>query len=249
MDSLRFSLPFAHALTIHALDVKVQMCGRCPRKYFSRILLLSRDLIILFTSFLVVGKDQEEKLVWLLQNWICLKEGGSSSRDLVSKKKYWAYITQTLCTFFFAPMYIATCLPERKNRPLFSGTPWLPPWLHSGPWPGHKGSGTHKCFRIILLVTRDLIILFSSFLVVGRNKDETLAWLLHCTGSVWKKGEVHLETWFWGTNIGQISHKHYALSSSPHVYSHMSVRAERAAPLFRCSLVDTLAPFWSMPWT
>ena len=72
MDSLRFSLPFVHALTIHALDVKVQMCGRCPRKYFSRILLLSRDLIILFTSFLVVGKDQEEKLVWLLQYWICL---------------------------------------------------------------------------------------------------------------------------------------------------------------------------------
>ena len=60
MDSLRSSLPFAHALTIHALNAKAQMCGGCPRKYFSRILLLSRDLIILFTSFLVVGRDKEK---------------------------------------------------------------------------------------------------------------------------------------------------------------------------------------------
>ena len=67
MDSLRFSLPFAHASTFHALDVKIQMWGRCPRKYFSRILPLFHDLIILFTSFLVVGRDKEKKLVWLLQ--------------------------------------------------------------------------------------------------------------------------------------------------------------------------------------
>ena len=51
-------LPFAYASTFHALDVKIQMWGRCPRKYFSGILPLFRDLIILFTSFLVVGRDK-----------------------------------------------------------------------------------------------------------------------------------------------------------------------------------------------
>ena len=35
----------------------------------------------------------------------------------------------------------------------------------------------------------------------------------------------------------------------PHVYSHMSARAEKPAPLFRYSLIATLAPFWSMTWT
>ena len=87
MDSFRFSLPFAHASTFHALDVKIQIWGRCLRRYFSRILPLFRDLIILFTSFLVVGRDKEKKArVATSVYWICLKEGRSSSRDLALKR-------------------------------------------------------------------------------------------------------------------------------------------------------------------
>ena len=100
MDSFRFSLPFAHASTFHALDVKIQIWGRCLRRYFSRILPLFRDLIILFTSLLVVGRDKEKKLVWLLQ---CT---GSVWKKVEVHLETWRWkeildITQILCTFFF----------------------------------------------------------------------------------------------------------------------------------------------------
>ena len=76
MDSLRFSLPFAHASTFHAL-------------------------IILFTSFLVVGRDKGKSscgyfsVLDLSERWAKF-----ISRPGV-EKKYWTYITQILCTFFF----------------------------------------------------------------------------------------------------------------------------------------------------
>ena len=105
MDSFRFSLPFAHASTFLALDVKIQMWGRCPRKYFSRILPLFRDLIILFTSFLVVGRDKGKSSC----GYFSVLDLSERRAKFISRpgveKKYWTYITQTLCTFFFGSSF------------------------------------------------------------------------------------------------------------------------------------------------